>query len=107
MYDRVAKLLGSRLPYPQSPAASSPLLCLYFLGMTALTRRRTDNAHQETWHIYRDDVRIGAIGMRAGVPTSADQWGWSVGFYPGTEPGMQRRQFRRGARSVRGRLARD
>ncbi|MCD9817679.1 hypothetical protein [Bradyrhizobium japonicum] len=58
--------------------------------MTALTRRLSDNEHQETWHIYSGDVRIGAIGIRTGVPTSADQWGWSLGFYPGMEPGRQR-----------------
>ncbi|WP_063685486.1 hypothetical protein [Bradyrhizobium stylosanthis] len=58
--------------------------------MTALTRRRSDDEHQETWHIYFGDVRVGTIGVRAGIPTSADQWGWSIGFYPGMEPGAQR-----------------
>ncbi|MET4315895.1 hypothetical protein [Bradyrhizobium sp. RT4b] len=55
--------------------------------MTALTRRRSDNPHEETWHIYFTDVRIGTIGLHAGVPVHADQWGWSIGFYPGMEPG--------------------
>ncbi|MCD9821235.1 hypothetical protein [Bradyrhizobium japonicum] len=58
--------------------------------MSDMTRRRSDNDHGETWHIYFGDVRIGTIGIRAGVPTSADQWGWSVGFYPGMDPGTQR-----------------
>lgn len=58
--------------------------------MTDLTRRRSDNEHNETWHIYFGDVRIGTIRIRAGVPISADQWGWSLGFYPGMEPGVQR-----------------
>ncbi|MCP3401956.1 MULTISPECIES: hypothetical protein [unclassified Bradyrhizobium] len=58
--------------------------------MTALTRRRSDNPNQETWHIYFDDVRVGTIGERAGVPVHADQWAWSVGFYPGMEPGTRR-----------------
>jgi hypothetical protein len=58
--------------------------------MTALTRRRGNNRHQETWYIYYGDVRVGTISTRAGVPTSADQWGWSLGFYPGTEPGTHR-----------------
>ncbi|MET4628454.1 hypothetical protein ABIB83_005487 [Bradyrhizobium sp. I1.8.5] len=57
--------------------------------MTALTRRRSDN-DQETWHVYFGDVHVGSIGLRAGVPTGADQWGWRVGFYPGIEPGTQR-----------------
>ncbi|MEY9397923.1 hypothetical protein ABIF66_008742 [Bradyrhizobium japonicum] len=58
--------------------------------MTVPTRRRSDNEHQETWQIYFGDVCVGSIGARAGVPTSADQWGWRVGFYPGTEPGTHR-----------------
>ena len=56
----------------------------------ALTRRRSDNPHQETWHIYFTDVRVGAIGARAGVPITAGQWGWSCGFYPGLHPGQHR-----------------
>ncbi|WIW44497.1 hypothetical protein ML401_23755 [Bradyrhizobium sp. 62B] len=55
--------------------------------MTALTRRRSANSHQESWAIYFGDVRIGQIGMRAGVPTSAQQWAWSLGFYPSTDIG--------------------
>src|SRR5438445_6740246 len=53
--------------------------------MPLLTRRRSkDDPHRETWLIYFGDVRVGAIGRRAGVPNSAPQWGWSCGFYPGT-----------------------
>jgi hypothetical protein len=59
--------------------------------MPALTRRRSDNPHQVTWHIYYGDVRIGSIGERAGVPLDVDRWGWNVGFYPGSEPGELRR----------------
>ncbi|UFW48504.1 MULTISPECIES: hypothetical protein [Bradyrhizobium] len=58
--------------------------------MNTLTCGRSDNPHGETWHIYFNDVRIGTIGERAGVPVHADQWAWSVGFYPGMEPGTQR-----------------
>ena len=47
---------------------------------------RSDNPHAETWHIFFTDVRVGTIGVRAGVPVHADQWGWSIGFYPGMEP---------------------
>ncbi|MEY9744933.1 hypothetical protein ABIF65_004307 [Bradyrhizobium japonicum] len=50
------------------------------INNTALTRRRSDNPHEETWHIYSGDVRIGTIGVRAGVPVHADQWAWSMGF---------------------------
>jgi hypothetical protein len=56
--------------------------------MSALTRRRSGNSHHETWRIYLDDVCIGTIGRRAGVPVEVDQWGWSCGFYPGLEPGQ-------------------
>ncbi|MGY8706169.1 hypothetical protein RAD16_10575 [Bradyrhizobium sp. 18BD] len=58
--------------------------------MTALTRRRANDPHLETWHVYFGDVRIGTISKCAGVPNHSDQWTWSIGFYPGTEPGMQR-----------------
>ncbi|WLB24273.1 hypothetical protein [Bradyrhizobium japonicum] len=45
--------------------------------MPPLTRRRSkDDAHRETWLIHLNDVRIGVIGRRAGVPSSP-QW---VGF---------------------------
>jgi hypothetical protein len=27
---------------------------------------------------------------KPGVPTHADQWAWSIGFYPAMEPGTQR-----------------
>jgi hypothetical protein len=58
--------------------------------MPNLTRRRQRGVHQETWHIYYGDVRIGSIGERAGVPNSSPQWGWNCGFYPGMEPGTHR-----------------
>jgi hypothetical protein len=59
--------------------------------MPALSRRRSlDDPHRETWLIYFGDVRGGSIGRRAGVPNSAPQWGWSCGFYPGSEPGDHR-----------------
>lgn len=49
----------------------------------ALTRRRSDYAHEQTWPIYFTDVRVGTIGVRAGVPSSPINGGWSFGFYPG------------------------
>jgi hypothetical protein len=58
--------------------------------MTTLTRRRdTRDPHREIWAVYFGDVRIGSIARRAGVPAHAPQWGWTCGFYPGTEPGAQ------------------
>jgi hypothetical protein len=58
--------------------------------MPILTRRRSDNPHRKTWHVYYGDVRVGLIGERAGVPVDRDQWQWSCGFYPGLHPGQHR-----------------
>ena len=58
--------------------------------MTAtLTRRRDPDANQEAWTIYYDDIRVGSIRQRAGVPTDKDQWGWSVGFHPPADRGLR------------------
>lgn len=57
---------------------------------TTLSRRRDRNAPTESWHVYFGDVRVGWIGLRAGVPTHTAPWGWSCGFYPGSEPGEHR-----------------
>jgi hypothetical protein len=58
--------------------------------MPELTRRRSSDPHRESWSVYYDNVRVGTIGRRAGVPIEVDQWGWSCGFYPGPEPGQYR-----------------
>jgi hypothetical protein len=58
--------------------------------LPTLTRRRSDNPHHVTWHVYFDDVHVGTIGERAGVPIDVDQWKWSCGFYPGLHPGQHR-----------------
>jgi hypothetical protein len=58
--------------------------------MATLTRRRSTDPHRESWSVYFDHVRVGTIGKRAGVPVDVDQWGWSLGFYPGLEPGQRR-----------------
>ena len=55
--------------------------------MPALTRRRAPEAREECWHIYSGDVHVGTIAIRAGIPHDEDPWGWSCGFYPGSEPG--------------------
>jgi hypothetical protein len=57
--------------------------------MPALTRRRNPDRH-DCWHVYYGDVRVGTIAVRSGVPVDRDQWGWSCGFYPGSEPGEYR-----------------
>jgi len=64
--------------------------------MPQLARRRDPEAHhQETWHVYYGDVRVGTISERAGVPVDEDKWGWNCGFYPGTEPGEYLSALRR------------
>ena len=47
--------------------------------MPALTRLRYPE-HPDCWHVYYDDVQVGSIGMRSGVPNGVDQWGWTCGF---------------------------
>jgi hypothetical protein len=34
------------------------------MGVSSLTRRRSDNPHRETWHVYYDEIRVGTIGER-------------------------------------------
>jgi hypothetical protein len=54
--------------------------------MPALTRRRYPE-RQDCWHIYFGAVPVGTIAIRSGIPHDKHQWGWSCGFYPGSEPG--------------------
>ena len=54
--------------------------------MTALTRRRCDDARQG-WLIYYGDVQVGTIKMRTGNPWNTPPWEWRCGFYPGSDPG--------------------
>ncbi|GIQ78448.1 hypothetical protein [Bradyrhizobium sp. RD5-C2] len=53
--------------------------------MNELTRRRDKESAREKWNIFYDDVCIGSIGLRAGVPNHADQWEWKCGFHPGCD----------------------
>jgi hypothetical protein len=57
--------------------------------MSQLIRRPDKDSHREGWSVYYGDVRVGHIGERAGVGSSAPQWGWTCGFYPGCDPGQQ------------------
>jgi hypothetical protein len=45
-----------------------------------MPRRRSDNPHQETWHVYYGDVHVGTISERAGVPVDVDQWDGRAAF---------------------------
>jgi hypothetical protein len=55
--------------------------------MSELTRRRDTSRNEETWLIFLENVHIGTIGRRAGVPTDAEQWGWRCGFPSGSRRG--------------------
>jgi hypothetical protein len=57
--------------------------------MPALIRRRGDDPHRETSHVYFGDVRVGSIGERAGVPVDVERWQWSCGFYPPSHRGIR------------------
>ena len=58
------------------------------MGMPRLTRRREKDRHQE-WHVFFDDVQVGTISERAGVPVEVDQWGWHCGFAPVIDRGLR------------------
>ena len=58
--------------------------------MPKLSRRRSNDSPQESWRIFYGDVSVGWIGLRSGVPSNANQWGWRCGFYPGMERGQHR-----------------
>ena len=57
--------------------------------MSELTRRRDTSRNEETWLIFLEDVHIGTIGRRAGVPIDAEQWGWRCGFLSGSQRGAR------------------
>jgi hypothetical protein len=54
--------------------------------MPELTRRRYPE-RPDCWHVYYGDVHVGTIALRTGIPHDEDPWGWSCGFYPGSNPG--------------------
>jgi hypothetical protein len=57
--------------------------------MPELTRRRYPEC-RDCWHVYYGDVHVGTLAIRSGAPVDVDQWGWILGFYPGTEVGEYR-----------------
>ena len=56
--------------------------------MPVLGRRRYKE-RLDCWHIYFGDVHVGTIARRAGIPHDKDPWGWTCGFYPGSNPDDQ------------------
>jgi hypothetical protein len=71
---------------------------------TSLTRRPDPDAHDETRLIHYGDNHVGTIRVRAGVPSAADQWDWSIGCYPVSHRGLRAnntaKELRHGARCV-------
>ena len=57
--------------------------------MPTLTRRHGQEQHAEHWLILADDIYIGSIGIRAGVPIHADHWQWTVSVYPASQRGVR------------------
>ena len=57
--------------------------------MSTLTRRRLKDQHTEQWPIFADDIHIGSIGVRAGVPVHADRWQWIISVYPASHRGIR------------------
>ena len=57
--------------------------------MPELTRRSYPEC-RDCWHVYYGDVHVGTLAIRSGAPVDVDQWGWILGFYPGTEVGEYR-----------------
>jgi hypothetical protein len=57
--------------------------------MSILTRRADKLRQVEHWLIFADDIQIGSIGIRAGVPVYADQWQWTVAVYPASHRGIR------------------
>src|SRR5215218_4951444 len=49
--------------------------------MPELTRRRSPD-RPDCWHVYYGDIQVGTIAVQSGLPVSAAQWRWDVGFYP-------------------------
>ena len=57
--------------------------------MPALTRRRDQDRHRESWRILYGDIEVGWIGQRSGVPKDVEQWGWFCGFFPLSHRGVR------------------
>jgi hypothetical protein len=57
--------------------------------MPNLTRRRYPE-RRDCWHMCYGAIQVGTIARRAGCPVYVDQWEWSCGFCPETEPGKAR-----------------
>jgi hypothetical protein len=54
--------------------------------MPQLTRLRHPE-RPDCWQIMYGDVQIGMIAIQPGMPSSAPQWRWDLGFYPPSHQG--------------------
>lgn len=56
------------------------------LDFTKLTRRG-DPDRPDSWLVYCGDIHAGTISKSIGRPNAQNDWTWSAGFYPGSQPG--------------------
>jgi hypothetical protein len=54
--------------------------------MPTLTRRRSDNQHHVTWHVFYHDIRVGTIGERAGFSPNSGDPDKKAGIAAATKP---------------------
>jgi hypothetical protein len=52
--------------------------------------RRPHPERSDCWHVFYGDVQVGAIAVQSGLPLSAPQWRWDLGFYPLSHGGRSR-----------------
>jgi hypothetical protein len=59
-----------------------PTLSRFNSAMPALTRRRSKDAHAESWQIFYGDVQVGTIGIApASLPTSINGAGVAASIH--------------------------
>lgn len=49
--------------------------------MPALTRRRNQDRHRESWRIFYGDIEVGWIGLRSGVPKDVEHGAGTAGSF--------------------------
>jgi hypothetical protein len=55
--------------------------------MPQLTRRRHPE-RLDCLQIMYNDIQVGMIAVQSGMPFSAPQWRWDLGFYPVSHRGL-------------------
>lgn len=76
------------MPHPTSRTIYHRRPVRFYDGMRALTRRRLNSEHHESWGIFDGDVQVGRISEINGTEGRM-LWQWSCGFYPGCDKPTQ------------------